>query len=86
MGDQLLRMDYVKERKMWEEEMRRRAEEAEAETLEVEMEMEVEEQSPTEEREIEELVSYFDNEPDDEYDEAFMEMLSQQPQDAMDMS
>jgi hypothetical protein len=88
VGDQVLRMDYVNERRMWEGEMARRA----AQELEgdVEMEIDVEEQniSPTEEKEIEELVGYLDQpaEEEDEYDQIFQEIIGQQQHDAMDMS
>ncbi len=87
MGDQLLRMDYVKERRIWEEEMRRRAEKEADEAGDTEMGMGEEgEVSPTEEKEIEELVSYLVEEElgDDGYEEAFLEVLGQQ--DHMDMS
>ena len=83
MGDQLLRMDYVKERRMWEEEMRRSAEKEAEEAADTEMDVGEEGVSPTEEKEIEELVSYLNE--GDEYDEAFMEVLEQQGDD-MDMS
>lgn len=85
MGDQLLRMDYVKERRMWEEEMRRRAEKEADEAADTEMDTGEEEASPTEEKEIKELVSYFNEDElaDDGYDEAFIEVLQQ---DDMDMS
>ena len=85
MGDQLLRMDYVKERRLWEEEMRRRAEREADEAADTEMDVGEEEASPTEEKEIEELVSLLheDELADDGYDEAFMEVLGQ---DDMDMS
>ena len=86
MGDQLLRMDYVKERRMWEEEMRRRAENEADEGADTEMNnIGDDEASPTEEKEIEELVSYYNEDDlgDDGYDEAFMEVLGQ---DDMDMS
>jgi hypothetical protein len=105
IGDQLLRMDYVKERRIWEEEMRRRAtEESELEVgLDTEMEslslslvrFEEDEaaqvESPTEEKEIEELVSYLQTEKDDDWigddvdDEALIEIL-RQGNDPMDVS
>lgn len=85
MGDQLLRMDYVTERRMWEEEMRRRAEKEADEAADIEMDIGEEGVSLTEEKEIEELVSYFNEDElgDDGYEEAFMEVLGQ---DDMDMS
>lgn len=102
MEEKVLRMDFVKERRMWEEEMRRRAdiEKQADEAADTEMDIgELEEHevggvSPTEEREIEELISYLNEDElgDDGCEELFMEMLGQeqQPQqqqgDQMDMS
>jgi hypothetical protein len=110
IGDQVLRMDYVKERRMWEEKMRRAAE-AELEEFEVHEEMAEGDASTIEEKEIEEFVSYLQAEQarvdpdhteaeqvhvngyfgmdelaDEDYDEAFMEVLSGQHNDDMDMS
>lgn len=82
MGDQVLRMDYVKERRMWEEEMARRA----AQEVDTEMDVEEERISPTEEKEIEELVGYLDQPEEDEYDQIFMEVIGPQQNDAMDTS
>jgi hypothetical protein len=84
-GDQVMRMDYIKERKAWEEEMQKRGmddlDEIEEDS---EMQEQTEELSPTEDKEIEELVSYLnDNEEEDdfsdeEYDALFMEVMSQE--------
>ena len=86
VGDQLLRMDYVKERRSWEEEMRRRAEvvdemDVEGDVEEIAVEMDVEGVSPTEEKEIEDLISYLNESEDDGYDEAFLEMLGNEDVD-----
>ena len=93
MGDQILRMDYVKERREWEEQMAQQATEVDEDVV-----ME-EEPSPTEDKEIEELVSYFeqperadqrDGPPgqhsDDEYDQLFIELSASQNDTKMDMS
>jgi hypothetical protein len=100
-----MRADYLEEKRRWEQEMRERAgleggegmdmEGGDAEGMmeEAEEAMETREMSPTEEREIEELVGllerdeeqmcggagYGDGDGDSqEWDEVFMEVLSQQ--------
>ena len=86
VGDQLLRMDYVQERRSWEEEMRRRAEvvdegDVEMDAEEMGVETDVEGVSPTEEKEIEDLISYLNENEDDGYDEAFLEVLGKEDVD-----
>lgn len=84
-GDQLLRLDYIKERKQWEAEMQRK-QLVEIDEMEEDSEMyeEEEELSPTEEKEIEELVSYLTEEQnedefsDADYDALFMEVMNQE--------
>ena len=64
-SDQALRIEFVQERREWEERLRRRApvdEEVDLEAMDEDGDVgEVEEMSPTEEREIEELLSYLDD-------------------------
>ena len=97
MGDQILRMDYVKERKAWEEEKLREEQMGglSEQPEEDEDAMMGDEPSPTEEKEIEELVSYLEEQEsahppdppsDDEYDQLFMELSTSQQDTSMDMS
>ena len=82
-------MDYIQARRFWEEEMARRASQEVDAADDVDMDEEAE-MSPTEEREIEELVSLLESKPEpqpedeDEYDDAFREILQQDT--TMDMS
>ncbi len=82
-------MDYIQARRFWEEEMARRASQEVDPADDVDMDEEAE-MSPTEEREIEELVSLLESKPEpqpedeDEYDDAFREILQQDT--TMDMS
>lgn len=84
-GDQLLRLDYIKERKQWEAEMQKKQLD-ETDEMEEDSEMyeEQEEPSPTEDKEIEELVSYLTEEQnedefsDEDYDALFMEVMNQE--------
>ena len=104
VGDQILRMDYVRQQRKWAEGMARMAGEADAKMDEAGTEVEeedtamdvAEQPSPTEDKEIEALVSYLEehertNPPDppsdDEYDQLFMELSASQQNDTrMDMS
>ncbi len=100
-GDQVLRMDFVRERRRWEDEMKRRALMEAGELAEVDSNMEEAEDeahfqmSPTEEHDLDELYPMIgaphdlghddrDNDDfvfdDDEYDELFLEFLSQEQQ------
>jgi hypothetical protein len=94
--ERLLKMQWARERNEWEEDMRRQGKlldvPEEVETMEDTMEdAEQGGMSPTEEKEIEELAQYYVNEQDasgvnelmdedDEWDEVFMEVLSQEKQ------
>lgn len=94
LGDQVLRMDFIQARKFWEEEMARRALHEAGTSGDIEMDEEQAEMSPTEEHEIQELVSYLDDKPpeadndeDDEYDDAFRTIIINEQHDTtMDMS
>lgn len=110
IGDQVLRMDYIKERRIWEE-MMRRAAEAELKDFEVHEEMVEGDANAVEEKETAAFVDDLETEQarvgpdhreadqvhvngyvgvdelaDEDYDEAFMEVLSGQQIDDMDMS
>jgi len=94
VGDQVLRMDFVRQRREWEDMMARRAVEADVdeegdEEMEVVMEMEMQGgMSPPDDSdgEVEELLSYLPEDvddpivDDDEYDALFMEVLGSQEQ------
>lgn len=83
VGEQVLRMDFVRERRMWEEEMRRRA--VVEGDLDVDPDLmmddntqevqEEEEMSPTEEFDFERDGDEFLVDEDDEYEEVFREIL-----------
>lgn len=84
VGEQVLRMDFVRERRMWEEEMRRRAVVEGDLDLDVDLQMDddqnqdanvQEEMSPTEEFEFERDGEFLVDDDDDEYDEVFREIL-----------
>ncbi|KAI1630316.1 hypothetical protein EDD37DRAFT_99810 [Exophiala viscosa] len=91
MGEQVLRMDFVRERRMWEDEMRRRAVVEGDLAIDPNLEMDIEdegedaqaEMSPTEEfdPELDALAYQYPDgneflvDEDDEYDEVFREIL-----------
>jgi hypothetical protein len=64
MGEQVLRMDYVRERRMWEEEKNREMMLEGAEDGHEEMDVEQAELSPTEEKELDALVEYWQSQED----------------------
>ncbi|RMZ76569.1 hypothetical protein DV737_g4739, partial [Chaetothyriales sp. CBS 132003] len=80
LGDQVLRMDYIRELKAWEQQ--KAAEEMAGQTQPDDEDVDmVEELRQAEEQEIEQLVSYledkndpFDRSSDDEYDQLFTEL------------
>ncbi|RMZ87115.1 hypothetical protein DV736_g5663, partial [Chaetothyriales sp. CBS 134916] len=80
LSDQILRMDYIRELKAWEQRMAVEEMAGQSQPGDEDVDM-VEELGPTTEHDIEQLVSYLEdnNDPsdrssDDEYDQLFMEL------------